>query len=112
MIQSIDDQIKKIEELKIKRSKLLDVVSTFDTLKKDKTEEAKLLSFFKMEYPALCKSICQQVKNGSIVIEPHNYDYNYAIKQLLEYKILFKINNKLIRGDKFDDYMKFVLCED
>jgi hypothetical protein len=36
----------------------------------------------------------------------------FSIKQLLECKILSRAGNQVSRGDRFDEYMTFVLRED
>lgn len=117
-IQSIEEEIKKVEQQKVVRSKLLDVVAMFDKpLKPDKSEEIKILSFFKIQNPHICKHICDRVKNRVVktdelktkqfVIE----DIVFCIKQLLEHRVIVKIEDKIARGETYDDYMKFVLRE-
>jgi hypothetical protein len=111
-IAEIDEQIRKVEDLKIERSKLLDVILQFDKPVKDRSEEAKLLTFFQIEYPEICKEICERVKKSPFKLtDKFNLNYNYSIQQLLERKVLAMIGNQLIRGDKFEDYMKLVLRE-
>lgn len=114
MIKDIDDKIKESEKLKITRSKVLDVILAFEKPNKDKREEAKLLSFFKLEYPKVCKHLCEQAKTAPLLTNSSttlDSQAIFAIKQLLEAKILARIGNHLVRGDRFDDYMKFVIRE-
>ena len=37
--------------------------------------------------------------------------YNFCIKQLLETQVLMRVNGQLMPGEKFNEYMKFVLHE-
>ena len=114
VIQEIDDKIREAERLKTIRSKLLDVIATFKAEAKDKSSEARLLSFFKIEHPQICKHLCELVKKQPLLIHTSGVvtaDTTYAIKQLLECKVLARLGDKLIRGDRFDDYMTFVLRE-
>jgi hypothetical protein len=110
-LQKIDDQIRAVEAIKINRSKLLDVIATFDK-PKPKTEEVKLLSFFNLQYPQTCKLICQSVGNNYILeglfsVDPS--ELKFCHKQLMEAKIITKSGSDLIRGEKFDEYMQFIL---
>lgn len=112
-IEQIDAEIKSIEGMKIIRSKLLDVISSFEKATKDKTEEAKLLSFFNLQYPEKCKEICDMLKNSdeSLSLKVENATTVFCFKQLLEHKILSRKDYKLVRGERFDEYMNFVLRE-
>jgi hypothetical protein len=114
-IKIIDDKIKETEMLKATRSKLLDVIATFDK-PANKTEEAKLLPFFKLQYPQICRKICKHIVDLSFnsvysVIGLKDPEVLFCIKQLIEAKIIARVDDYLVRGDKFDEYLKFVLCE-
>ena len=61
LINQIDADIQEIEKKKIKRSKLLDVISSFEESKKDKSEDAKLLPFFELKYPEACHHLCNML---------------------------------------------------
>lgn len=115
-IQAIDDKIKEVELLKANRSKLLDVIHNFSKVE-DKEEEAKLLPFFKLQYSDTCKKICDLIKEMPFELDP---DYSgmtedpvfaYCIKQLIEAGIATRVDSRLVRGEKFNDYLKFVLRE-
>jgi hypothetical protein len=116
-IQEIDEEIKRVEQKKIARSKILDVISTLDrNVKASKSEEARILSFFKIQNPTICKFICGRVNIGVTAIEDLGQKYPvsdimFCIKQLLEHKIVAKSGSYLLRGEAFDDYLKFVLRE-
>lgn len=114
-IQSIDDKIIEVEKLKITRSKLLDVILTLDK-PESKAEEAKLLPFFKLQYPQTCRKICKcVVELGSelaySITGLKDPEVLFCIKQLLEAKIIARVENHIVRGDKFDEYLTFVLRE-
>lgn len=116
MITEIDDQIKLMEKQKLIRSKLMDVISAFEkTSKNNKQEDAKLLTFFKIHNTHICKFICDHLKNKVSVVEDlidlkyPAEDIIFSIKQLIESKVLSKSGNHLLRGDMFDEYMKFVI---
>lgn len=115
-ITEIDDAIKKIELQKIERSKLLDVVNSFEKPHTSKLSEAKILSFFNLQYPDICKYICKELQFGPITIEHISVNHVhtnviFCVKQLIEQKIISKSGNYLLRGNQFDAYLKFVLKE-
>jgi hypothetical protein len=122
IVEQIDEEIRAIEGKKIKRSKLLDVISSFEKPTKNKTEDAKLLTFFELEYPDTCKFLCKMIRKCPIDInsktlqqlgsgdsDPH---MKFSIKQLFECKVLARVENTIVCGERFDEYMKFVLRED
>lgn len=116
LIAGIDEEIQEVERKKVIRSKLLDVVSAFEKGDKSpKTEEIKLLSFFKIQNQQICKFICDHLKNGASTVEELSGlefaapDVLFCLKQLLEHKVISKSGNHLLRGEMFDEYLKFVL---
>lgn len=121
MVSSIDEEIKKVEKQKIVRSKLLDVIATFETPNKNKKqEEAKILSFYQIEYPQVCRAICRSLQRGALTIEQLMEDKElsinssnvvFCLKQLMEHKVISKVGNHFLRSDKFDLYLNFVLRE-
>jgi len=113
IITKIDDDIREIELAKKTRSKLLDVISTFEKTNKDHTEEARLLDFFKLSDPKTCKFICDMVKVKPLDKSETNLDPDarFAIKQLLDCKVLARAGERIARGERFDEYMTFVLRE-
>jgi hypothetical protein len=117
-IQEIDEEIKRIETRKIRRGKLVDVVNSFSKpTKPNKQDEIRILSFFKIQNINICKFICKQIKDEVTTIDElskMNYpisDVLFCIKQLLEHRILSKSGTHLLRGELFDEYLKFVLKE-
>lgn len=114
----IDQQIKEVEKLKIVRSKLLDVIDTFDLPEKlNQSDEIRLLSFFKIHHPTISKYICDtlQIRNfdiNSLYSTDKGFamtDVAFCIKQLLELKVVSKVGQCILRGERFDEYSKFVL---
>jgi hypothetical protein len=117
-IEQINIKIIESEHLRVRRSKLLDVISTFQRpIKISKIEEAKLIPFFQFQHPDICKFICDLLKFSPCTKEQLShkqylpYDLNFCIKQLLEHKVITKIGDSFLRGDAFEEYLKFVLRE-
>jgi len=112
LISKIDEDIIIAENGKKIRSKLLDVINTFDSLKKSKSEESDYLQFFDLKYPNICKMICDMIKSSSNTLKMQYmgkdiYEYNFSIKQLLEAKILSGNKDNLICGERFNEYIKY-----
>lgn len=112
-LQQIDDQIRAVEALKAIRPKLLNVIATFDQ-PEPKVEDTKLLSFFNIQHPQTCKLICQSLGSNYILeglfhIDPS--ELKFCHKQLMEAKVIVKSGGDLVKGEKFDEYMGFVLGE-
>jgi hypothetical protein len=117
-ISQIDDEIRAVEAKKITRSKLLDVILNFEKPSKDRADDAKILEFFKLKDPMRCKEICELMKvHLSLpVLSWRSFgddaaQYNFCVKQLLEAKVIMRVSDQLMRGEQFDEYMKFVLRE-
>jgi len=113
IVTRIDDEIKAIEHSKVLRSKLLDVISMFEKPEKDHSAEAKLLDFFRLSDPRTCKLICDMIKVKPIDKSGNNLDpdMRFSIKQLLECRVLTRTDEQITKGDRFDEYMTFVLRE-
>lgn len=113
IVARIDEEIKAIEQSKITRSKLLDVISMFERPNKDHSEEARLLDFFRLSDPRTCKLICDMVKVNPIDKSGTNLDpdVRFSIKQLLECRVLSRTGEQIAKGERFDEYMTFVLRE-
>lgn len=120
-IIDIDNKIKEVNNLKIKRSNLLDVVSSFETTsnKNDNIDDIKKLFYYKIGDLNCCKHICIKIENKNMDTNQICYDLSdlfskseiiFNIKQLVCNKILHKINEVVLRGDNYEDYMK-VVCE-
>lgn len=113
-LEACDKAILEAEVAKKMRPKYLDVIAAFEKPTKDKTEDAKLLSFFKIEDAVTSKRLCDMVKSKPFIPESQSLDTNarYALKQLLEAKVLTRQGKEINKGERFDEYMKFVLRED
>jgi hypothetical protein len=113
-IQDIDLKIKEMESLKITRCKLLDVISTFEK-PEIKIEQAKILPFFNIKHPQICKRICDELKDKNAHIDIDHIhdssDYMFCIKQMLDLKIISRYGQFIVWGERFGEYMKFVLHE-
>jgi hypothetical protein len=114
IIQEIDEEIRRVEERKVMRSKLLDVVAAFEISSKDKSQEAKLLDFAKLQYPTTCKEICDLLKEDKSLPVSSMQSFgegtvvwNFCIKQLIEAKILERMEDGFRCGERFGEYMTF-----
>lgn len=107
IINDIDFAIIEIEKQKIKRSKLLSVVESLQNSgKNSKKDEAKLLPFFDISNPEICKNICEGLKIGIVYLNT-DLDVIFCVKQMIKFKIAKKVGDHLICGDMFDEYLKF-----
>lgn len=120
MVSNIDQQLKDIDNKRLVRSKLLDVVAAFEKpIKVSKVQEARVLSFFQIKNAHICRHICNAIKNDTYskddlinLCQPFSkHDIVFCVKQLLEHSVLAKSNGLLQRGETFDEYIKFVLRE-
>lgn len=117
-INQIDQKILEVEQLKNRRSKLLDIISTFQKPAKiSKNQDLKIISFLQIGNPHICKFICNQLakqdctKDQLFDTEFSIYDFNFCIKQLVEYRVITKIGDTFLRGDMFQEYLRIVFRE-
>lgn len=112
-IHEIDEKLKESNNLKILRSKLLDVIYTFQKPNKKQNNFEHILPLFKIHNPNVCKILLHQIKNDGCIISHYlnNLDFVFALKQLVEYKVLSKKEDSFVPGEFFDDYLFFVLKE-
>lgn len=116
-ISLINEKVKEVERLKIRRSKLLDVITVFEeNSKKSLSKESEMnLSYFNIQNQHICKFLCDSLKNNSLIInsiESNIYsksDILYCIKELLEHKIIYRTGECLFRGAKFENYYKTIV---
>lgn len=116
-INEIDVKIKEVESLKVLRSKLLDVIISFEKTEKKISEDKERLQFYQIENQQICKFICDQINDGmkfsNIKYGPYKeFDVLFYIKKLCEFNILLRSNNLLLPGKDFNNYMKYVMKED
>lgn len=108
-IEIIDKEIIAIEEKKITRSKLLDVIANFEKKVIKNANDIKILSFYSLQYPDRCKEICIMLNKGLEINNlPDISITNFCNKQLIDNKILKKENGKLTCGEKFNEYIMFL----
>jgi hypothetical protein len=113
-ISKIDKQIRDVEKLKVVRSKLLDVVATFEKSPKSQNKEAKLLPLYKIQNQNIAHFICSKIMMSKIDINDlYKSDFTksdlvYCIKQLLEAQVLIKDGCFLSPGELFDSYCSII----
>lgn len=116
-IAAIDEAIREVELKKVKRSKLLDVITSFEKeTKSNKVEEAKMLPFFKLSHPNICKRISEYLMKIPVNVKvltnnELELDVLFSIKQMIECKIISKVGEHIVRGEMYEDYRTFVLQE-
>jgi hypothetical protein len=117
-IEDIDRKIKAVEELKITRSKLLDVILSFDKVEKAKPSnlDKQVISFYDIKDLHIGKYICDLIKNKDKIKVSNiqgfkDTDVNWCIKQLILHKIICKKQDFLSKDDEFDNFMYFVMKE-
>lgn len=118
-ITEIDIKIQEVEKLKILRSKLLDVICSFDKpLKKDTELDKKILSFYDIQNMHISKHICDLLKNSNSIkislIDNKKFkdtDIAWCIKQMISFKIVYKLHDLLMKGQQYENYLNFVMKE-
>jgi hypothetical protein len=116
-IDEIDQKIKEVEIMKIERSKLLDIISSFKkSEKKSLSKEIETLSLYRISNHDICRSICECIlRNESVNLTMlfgttyAAYDIIVCIKQLLEHKVISKHDNLFVKGSSFDEYYGTIL---
>jgi hypothetical protein len=112
-VLEIDEQIKKVEELKKYRSKLSDVLIYFSSKDNKNNEKDKyILKFSQFKYPDICRFICSKklpidLKKLNTEAYPMQ-DIFFSVKQLLENNILKKSDNYLVVDTLYDDYFSYL----
>lgn len=120
LVNQYTQEIQQAETLKQRRAKMLDVIAAFEEPSKSSKEPvAKILSFTKINRPSLCSVICMALKFNNITVDellgtyfsgqPEQIisDVMFALKQLQEHKVIAKLDNLLLRGELFTDYLAF-----
>lgn len=115
-INYIDDEIKKIEELKKLRSKLLDVILSLDKSEKIKQDYSLILNLFKINNHNLCKKILSCIDKDFTLdklklLDSDTSEVLFCYKQLLENNVLSIYNEKIVPGKYYQDYKIIVLKE-
>lgn len=112
-IEIIDDKIKQITELKKKRSKLVDVVSSFEIKTKNNSNEKINLSFHSLKDLSLAKKICLSINilnQNDVWAADLSKEALLIVKQLINLKIirLEKDSYKLAASERYNDFINFV----
>lgn len=114
-ISDLEYKIKELEKLKLRRSKLLDVITTFNYDKKQtKPYEVDNLRYFKITNQHICKFICDLITDNGLQIDSiksnvfSDADILYCIKQLLEHKVLYRVGNYVVRGNDYQSYYRLI----
>jgi hypothetical protein len=130
-IKEIDERLKEVSTLKIRRGQLLDVISYLeakedekDDVSIDKETEYKL-RFYSLENPGVCSYIVQCIfgydGNGETNINEimdflelqktypcSKEDAIFCFKQLIQKDILTKDGDIIGKGKDFDNYLSFL----
>lgn len=110
----IDNQIKEVEKLKIRRSKLLDVISSMGETIKNNDLELQKMAFLQIQNQKISEFICDKIKQSSsseIIFEDldnqgfEKTDLIFCIKQMMDNDIIQKNENIFKRGKSFDNYL-------
>jgi cell shape-determining protein MreC len=123
-ISLIDEKIKEINNLKLQRSRLQDVLSHFNVLKKDNSKDKQILDFHNVKYKSTAAWILHYLGNlgsqvkrmeaselSKLLTENCNTpqeDINFTIKQLIELQVLKKINKELCADINFTSFGLFI----
>lgn len=118
-IKIIDDKIKEVEHLKNKRSKLLDIISIFNKKNECDGDDKMMLSFYRMTNIGCLKSICNCIRNVSVLkINSEEYleiltrytkeEFCVCIKQLIENNIIIRNDIGFIPGILFNKYISML----
>lgn len=112
-IKNIDQKIAEVEHLKKIRSKLLDVVIIFDRNHRVGPQiDQVLINFHRVKDKKIAKMICEKIFNYSEMSEIKKAfsadEEIYCLKQLLEFNILQKYEEKIKAGENFSAFKLFL----
>lgn len=113
-VAQIDAQIKAVEDLKKRRSKLLDVISTLNKQAKNKSG-SEVIEFFRLSSIVTSANIITMMKNNALSLDIFE-DYPekeqdkifLAIKEMIRIEILSKKDNDIRPGDRFEEFVNFI----
>lgn len=113
-ISQIDAQIKAVEELKRRRSKLLDVITTLNKETKNKSG-SEVIEFFRLSSISVSANIINMMKGRALSLDTFE-DYPekeqdkifLAIKEMLKIGILVRSDDDIKAGDRFDEFWNFI----
>lgn len=118
LIELIDQKIIEAEGLKKTRSKLCDVLISFDETKKDLSKDKVILDFHKISSKVISGTILeflnQDVCSVKFLIDnlkKRKYseeDINFTIKQMIELDIVVKDDKALAKAERYSDFYSFM----
>ena len=123
MLDTANDELSKIsrlileaEQLKIRRAKLLEVISHFqkDNIQIDRTQEIKQAKLLQISYPEIAIAICVKlIKSGHTreQLSDSKFDdqnINFCIKQLIQHQVINRSGDLFIHGEQFQFFIKMM----
>lgn len=118
LIELIDKKIIEAEELKKTRSKLSDVLISFDETKKDLSKDKVILDFHKINSKIISGAILEFMNQNVCSIKffidnlkkrmYNEEDVNFTIKQMIELDIVVKNEKVLGKGARYSDFYSFM----
>lgn len=111
-INEIDEKIKEVEDLKIIRSKLLDVLIVFKS--PEEKIDNKYLDLFNINNKDICNHICKSIQDKKDIFTSFYpiQDIIINIDQLIKLKVISKRGDNLFKGSLFKGYFKYIICEE
>ncbi len=112
-VAEIDSEIRNIELLKKKRSKLLDVLDSFKKNAKVPNAEKLILSFYQVKNLTLAKVICEGLDPEKALQSLYTYsdwsqyDIHLTVKELCEIKVLTNEAKKIVPSINFRAFQSF-----
>lgn len=112
-ISEIDQKIIEVENLKKIRSKLLDVVITFDRNHRSGHQlDEVLIKFHRVKDKRMAQRICDNIFRYNNVVEIKqafpSVEEIYCVKQLLEFNILQRAEETIKAGENFPAFKSFL----
>lgn len=113
-ISHIDTQIKAVEDLKKRRSKLLDVITTLNKETKNKSG-SDVIEFYRLSSISISANIISMMKGRALSLDTFE-DYPekeqdkifLAVKEMLKIGILVRAEDDIKAGDRFDEFWNFI----
>jgi hypothetical protein len=112
-IADIDAKLLEVERLKIRRSKLLDVIATLQKADKpDKSKEINQLPLYQVQHPEIAKCICCALEEGNCTkrrldrLPFGSSDLNFCLKQLSQLQVIHRVGDTFVPGHNFNDFVE------
>ena len=112
-ISKIDDILKSVIDLKKKRSKLVDVVSVFQTKEKEVSTDKAKLDFYTIKDLKFASSFIEALPvldECEFFTEVVSKEAMFLIKQFVNLKVLSynSVTHKLVKAERFDEFVSFL----